>query len=95
MGNFCKKCGDYLLYKDKHKCYKFEFRIEGEYADDDWAYIWGLDFEDVAEKVGERYNADENDLIDDEIIVAIRKDGIENKYNVSASISIDFSVSKI
>jgi len=90
----CKKCGEFLLYPEKHKCYKFEYRLEGDEADDDWVSIWGSDFEDIAEKVGKRYN-DENDLIDDEIEVAIRKDGIEKRYGVSAYFSVNYWVEEI
>lgn len=90
----CEKCGELLLYPEKHRCYEFEYRLEGDDVNDDWVSIWGSDFEDVALKIGEQYN-DENDLIDDEIEVAIRKDGIEKRYSVSAHFSIDYRAVEI
>ena len=90
----CEKCGEFLLYPEEHKCYEFEYRLEDYDTDDGWVSIWSSDFEDVALKIGEQYN-DENELIDDEIEVAIRKDGIEKRYSVSAYFSIDYRVAEI
>lgn len=88
----CETCKQYywLNANRKHTCPpKMQFKYE--YWGDEWQDVYAHSMDDAAREIGRRYN-DNGDysLMDEEIEVIVKHEGVEKTFIVSAEMNIEY-----